>query len=251
MSRPIVEPSTPLDLGKKGFSIHQLQRRPAQGGFSDFGATTQEVFLPEFADSTNSDASSGVGWIGNADSYGGGYVTRTTSPSDGDYFSFMSYFAPIGGVFSFRFLNYVGPDYGILRFEIASLGYELTERPSGCPGGKIQDFVPSYGDAITYLSMGTHDGYSAVEGQPFSGLSNFQLIVGGDLGAPLTDLSDASNQCADNTGADPYSGFPIIDGGPGWYRTRIRVDGKNASSTGYKFRVTRVAWSRVDDLGAV
>ncbi len=252
MSRPIGEPSVPLNQARQAYGTRQLQRRPALGGLSDFGSQTQEVFLPEFADSSNSNASPGVGWDGDAASFGGGYVTRATSPSDGDYFSFMSYFGPTGSVWSLRFLAYSGPDYGNLKTEIASLGYQLEDRPLGCPAGKIQDYTPAYGPALVYFDIGlSWNGYSASEAQPFAALSNAQLIVGGDLGDPLTDLTDVGNQCANGSGNDPQTLFPIMDGGPGWYRTKISVNGKSGSSSGFRFRVTRVAWSRVDDQGAV
>ncbi len=254
MSRPIGEPSVPLSQARQAYGTRQLQRRPAQGGLSDFGGQTQEVFLPAFADITVADVGpTGCTWLGDAASYGGGYVTKATSPGDGDSVSFLSYFAPAGSIWSVRYLFYEGPGYGKLRTEIASVGYQLDTRPSGCPGGKIQPYDSAYGDALVYLDTGwLQDCYAAVEAQPVTSLpGNFQLVVGGNLGDPLTDLSDVGNPCADGSGQDPLTGFLVMDGGPGWYRTQFRVDGKNAASSGFRFRITRVAWSRIDDAGGI
>lgn len=217
--------------------------------FGILGSSTQEVYLPEFASLTNSDTNGPV-WVGDAASYGGGYITRA-SPSNGDYFSFMTLFWPKGSIWSLRALHYVGPDYGIFKMYIASLGYELSSRPSGCANGKIQDFGAGYGDALNYVHFTAVDTdcYAAVESQTHQG--DVQIVVGGDQGDPLTDLREAGNPCGDANGDDPYSNFPIMDGGPGWYRTKIVVDGKNASSTNYRMRISRIAWSRVDDSGGV
>ncbi len=217
----------------------------------DFGGPVQEVFLPSFADVTVNDIGTGVGWLGDAASYGGGYVTRGTSPADGDYFSFLSYFGPTGSAWSMRYLHYVGPDYGKLQVAIASGGYELASRPSGCPPGKIQPYDSGYGDALSYVNfVGLQDCYNVSETQPTGSFpGNLQLIVGGGVGAVLTDFTDTTSPCADVSGADPYTGINIMDGGPGWYRTKIFVSGKNASSSGFRFRITRVAWSRIDDAG--
>ncbi len=254
MSRPITEEGVALTQGKQGFGIHQLQRRPAFNSLGDFGSQTQEIFLPAFADITVADVgATGCTWLGDAASYGGGYVTKATAPADGDSFSFLTYFGPSGSVWSFRFLFYEGEDYGILKTQLASVAYESPDRPSGCVGGKIQPYDSAYGTALSYIDTGwAQDCYAAVLAQPVTSLpGNLQVIVGGDLGDPLTDMSDTVNVCSNVIGADPYTGFTVMDGGPGWYRTKMVIDGKNASSAGFRFRVTRVAWQRIDDAGAI
>lgn len=247
MSRPLTEQGVALTQGRQGFGIRQLQRRPAQGGFSEFGATTQEVFLPEFGDATNSD-SNAFAWIGDAASFGGGYV-RNSPANDGDYFSFMTLLSPAGSIWSFRYLWWVGPDYGVMKMQMASLGYELGSRTLGCPAGKIQDYAATYGDPLNYMNTGfNNDFYNVAEAQQTGAFGNFQIVVGGELGQPLTDLADANNACADGAGQEPLTTVNVMDGGPGWYRTKLYIDGKNASSTGFKMRVSRIVWMRVDDL---
>lgn len=255
MTRPIVEPNTPRAQAGSEWSIQQLQRRPQiTPAVTEFGVGTQIPYLPEFADSSNADQSGGIGFTFDNTSYGGGYVARTNPllAADGDYFTFMALLSPIGSIWSFRYLHWVGPAYGKLEVEMASLGYDLAARPSGCPQGKVQPYNAAYGDALSYLNMGINtDGYNAVEQQVTGGFSDFVIEVGGQPGDPLTDFTDIGNECADGAGFDPFNSVAVMDGGPGWYRVKIKINGKNASSTGYNFRISSVAWSRVDDLGAI
>lgn len=214
--------------------------------FGILGATTQEIFLPSWQSNTNNDTN-GPGWTSDINSYGGGYITRGI-PQNGDYFSFMHQFSPKGSIWQFQYLYWVGPDYGKVAVSMSSLAYEGSER-LGCVEGKIQDFAAAgFGPALNYIPFVgfTQDCYAAVEAQQASGF--FQFIPGGEPGDPMTDLSITGGPCVDEDDVDPQSGAPISDGGPGWYRTKMYVDGKNASSTGYRMRISRVVWMRVDDL---
>jgi len=250
VSRPIIEPGVPLGQARQGYDIRQLQRRPARNGIADFGTTTQEIHLPAFANVTNGDVSTGVAWVWDFTTWSGGYVTRSTSPSDGDHFSFMALLSPQGSIWQFSYTYWIGPDYGKVMSSIASLGYELSGRPSGCPQGKIQPWDVGYGDALVYLSPSgsTQDCYNVAETQALvNGTGIFQVIPGGDVGAPLTDLTDVGSPCADNVGQDPYTSVNVMDGGPGWYRFKLAVEGKNASSSGFKFRISSATLVRLDD----
>jgi len=250
VSRPIIEPGVPLGQARQGYDIRQLQRRPARNGIADFGTTTQQIYLPDLANVTNGDVSTGVGWNWDFTTWSGGYVTRATSPADGDHFSFMALLSPAGSIWQFSFTYWIGPSYGKLKASIASLGYELVSRPSGCPAGKIQPWDAGYGDALNYVSRVAwlQDCYNAAESQALvDGTGLFQVIPGGDIGAPLTDLTDVGNPCANGSGNDPYTAVNVMDGGPGWYRIKMNVEGKNASSSGFKFRVSTATLVRLDD----
>ncbi len=254
MSRPIVEPGTPLTQGKQTYGIRQLQRRPTLNGPAEFGAATQPIYLPAFANVTNCDVSTGVAWNWDFTTWSGGYVTKATSPGDGDNFSFMALLSPQGSIWQLSYTYWVGPSYGKVATSIASLGYQLDTRPSGCPVGKIQPWDVGYGDNLNYLTLGawTQDCYNVAESQALvDGTGILQVIPGGDNGDPLTDLSDAGSQCADGGGLDPYTSVLVMDGGPGWYRFQLAVNGKNASSSGFKFRISSATLVRLDDaLGA-
>ncbi len=253
MSRPLTEQGVALTQGRQGFSINQLQRRPALPGLSQFGATTQQIYLPAFANVTNGDVGTGVAWIWDFTTWSGGYVTKATSPADGDYFSFMALLYPQGSVWQFSYTYWIGPSYGKVLASIASLGYELDTRPSGCLPGKIQPWDVGYGDPLNYLSpVSAQDCYNVAEIQATpDGTGIFQMIPGGDNGDPLTDFSQIGNSCADGGGADPYTQVSVMDGGPGWYRFKLAVEGKNLESSGFKFRISSATLVRLDDDIAV
>ncbi len=185
-------------------------------------------------------------WVGDAASWGGGYVTRVF-PADGDFFEFSFLASPEGSGWGLNFLAYNGPDYGKIDIKVASLGYQLDSRPSGCPVGKIQSDDGSYGDPPDFIAWGGQDFYAAVEGQ--ENLGQYDFFVGGQVGDVLTDISDVGNPCADGSGDDPMTFIPVTDGGPGWYRVKMVVNGKNASSSGYRVRITRASLIRLDDFG--
>ncbi len=254
MSRPVGEPSVPLTQARQGYGVRQLQRRPVIGSeTAEFGAATQEIFLPAIGNFSNNCADP---LIGSSMIYtldvtapgGGGYVTRVT-PDQGSYFEFDILLTPQNAIFALGLIFGRGPDYGKFTISIASLLYQSELRPSGCPAGKIQPCDGSYGDDPVFFDLDTQDAYSVAPTYEVYGQLN--LIPGGNVGDPLTDLTDVGNPCADNTGLDPLLGMGIMDGGPGWYRVRVQVNDKNASSTDYRCRIVRFACVRLNDTGAI
>lgn len=138
---------------------------------------------------------------------------------------------------------YIGNNYGKHRWSMTSLEYEPSDRPSGNPVGKIQDYVPVEGSALNYVNLGSaEDAYTAgAESENFhNGI--FTFIPGGSPGDQLTSIG--------GLGSDPMTGFNISDGGPGWYRVRLKVESKNAASAGFKTRIVSVAFGRLDDAGS-
>ncbi len=234
MSRPIGEPSVPLTQARQGYTDRQLLRRPSVNAFSEFGATTQPIWLQAFAQPTNCEVIGTTQWVYD--------------------FSFMALLSPQGSIWQLSITWWTGPDYGKMDFSMASLEAPPTDRPLGCPPGKIQPWDQAYGDALVYIQpVGSfQDFYSVTETQELvGGQGILQIVVGGSLGDPLTDLNEIGNVCANNTGADPYTLVNVMDGGPGWYRFLLQINGKNASSTGYRFRISSAALVRLDDVLSV
>lgn len=255
MSKPIVEPSTPLGLARQGFNIRELQRRPVYPGLSQtLGGVTQTIYLPLIGNSPNTDdcltqssSASSMNWQVDVTAPGGGYVTRDV-PADESCFTFMAQMWPTGSVWGLTYVYGVGPDYGMFDISVASLVYESSERQTGCPAGKIQGWDEAYGPELNYMLLATQDAYDASPAyQPLNGDDPF--VIGGDPGDPLTDFTDVGNPCADNVGHDQFTGFNMWDGGPGWYRFRFQVNGKNASSSDYRCRITHIGLIRLDDAG--
>lgn len=252
MSRPIVEPSTPLDLGKKGFSINQLQRRPVYPDqTAELGLPTTVIYMPLIGNGPNVDNDPMVGpamsFELDATAPFGGYVTRST-PAIDSYFTFMVNMQPQGSIWGLSWVYGIGPDYGIVETSVASVIYQSPERQSGCPIGKIQPPNEAYGGPLNYMAFSTQDAYNATDDYAF--IDGMQVwVIGGDVGSPLTDFADTSNPCATGGGDDPFTGYTIWDGGPGWYRFRFQVTDKNASSTNYRHRINHIGLIRLDDSG--
>lgn len=171
-----------------------------------------------------------------------GYYGNDTTPGTADYFSFMVQLAPRGSVWGLAWSADVGPDFGKATLALASLLYQREDRPSGDPQGKIDDGFDETDTDIDYVDITTIDCYSAtaaVAGQA----SWVGLVVGGEPGDKLTDFG--------GLGTDPLTGYSLIDGGPGWYRLKVRVNGKHASSSSYKLRFRDVGVGRLGDYNGL
>lgn len=252
MSRPVGEPSVPLRQVQQGYGIRQLQRRPTvTSQLADFGVDTKEVYLPRVGHGPANCNDAGIGpdmsYALDAAAPAGGYVTRGT-PAINSYFEFDILLAPQGGIFGLHYIWGIGPDYGKFTVSVASLLYQSELRPSGCSEGKIEPCDLAYGVGPTFMNMTQQDAYNAAPAYDILA-SDIVWIIGGNVGDPLTDFSDVGNPCADNAGNDPFSGYNIWNGGPGWYRIRIQVTSKNASSSDYRCRIARFAVMRLNDTG--
>lgn len=182
-------------------------------------------------------------WATDSAYRGCGYCGAT---ANGSYFSWLVNLSPRGSVWHV-YINAAGDvDYGKLTISFGSLVYESTERGSGELSGKIGPADASYPGslpAFTYVDLATIDCYeSGGFTENSTGGSSYPFIVGGVTGTPLTDFTTGIT--------DPVTGFTLMDGGPGWYRMRVKVDGKNGASSGYKARVTDVRVVRKADDNA-
>lgn len=205
---------------------------------TDFGAPTQ-FLIPTFQTNTTGTDTTGFDWSQESAHTNGGYLGSTAL---NDYITMLVLAHPQGSIWGLRVLGDTGPDFGITRVAIASVGYQLASRPSGSTSGKIQDRAGGYGTSPSYKQMVQYDLYSA--GLTVGGLTSngfVPFIPGGAEGAVLSSLSAG--------GTDPYTGYHISDGGPGWYLIRFLTVGKNGASTGYKIRLSDIVWHRVADDG--
>jgi hypothetical protein len=222
--------------------VEQLERTKPDAGVSLFGSSHQAVPLGYYGSGAPNLDVVGYAWVADATSYGGGYVE---ADADDDYFTGLVLLEPKGSVWQFNYRHSAGPDYGRFRVGLASLEYESADRPSGDSEGKIAPVDGSYG-SFSYVELtpgvGGIDLYSATAIGDLASSNSNPFIVGGDVGDPLSSFTALGN--------DPYTGFPIMDGGPGWYRMKIYTDGKNASSSGFRIRLSEVILTRRADDNA-
>lgn len=223
--------------------VEQLERVPAARYLTQFGTWHQQlplVFYDAAAAPPGIDVD-GYSWVNDASFVGGGYVEGT---ADAKYFTGMVLLGPKGSIWQITWRAANGPDFGRFTFALASLLYESDLRPSGDPTGKIAPVDGAYG-SFTYIDLATthtYDGYAATDLGEVLVSSSVPFIVGGDEGAPLTDF--------DTGVTDPMTGFTLMDGGPGWYRFKVYTDGKNASSSGFKVRISNILFTRRADDNA-
>lgn len=174
-------------------------------------------------------------WVSDPVYRGGGYCGATANNS---YFTWLINLSPKGSIWHV-FLRAAGStDYGKLTIAFTSLAYESASRPSGDETGKIAPVDGSYG-TFSYVDLATQECYTAGGFNENVVSGSFPFIVGGDVGDVLTDFTTGVT--------DPFTGFTLMDGGPGWYRIRAKVNGKHASSGGHKMRVTDLRVVRAAD----
>jgi hypothetical protein len=167
----------------------------------------------------------------NYDNYG---ATRTAL--DGDHLLFPVRIGPQGSWWGVNIGYKKGPDFGKLKF---SWGGPMDEGAG--VGGGLESSNDIW-DALNGLSWVDYfelvDGYHAATEivDQLGVLSDFR-IMGSTPDDKLTAFTTAVDHSARRHG----------DGGPGIYYLRVSVDGKNASSSGYKAALWSLTVSTFDD----
>lgn len=157
------------------------------------------------------------------------------SPADGDDHYAAARIGPKGATFALNLVLDKDANCGRISFQFASdpetdgTGYlpTLTDGYMFDPPDATYVAVPAYQSGGTPTNSGRIDLYAAA---PATGYYPFvcEFRVMGDPGTPFTTNTLASDG---NTYVNQF------DGGPGMYWVRMFVDGKNASSSGYRVPV--------------
>jgi len=139
---------------------------------------------------------------------------------------------PKGSIWSAQVSYASAPDAPKFDIYLASVASPDPARGGVDDAGTLLEesgltYVKLFGPIDTYAAAFTDDGWH--------GTIPFRL-AGADL-APFTAF-----------GANDAFGFRTINGGAGQYAVRLRINGKNAASTGYHLRVTELAFVRLDDF---
>lgn len=225
--------------------VEQLERVPAARYATQFGSSHQSLPL-QYAGSPIPDISGvfwdGFEWITDPTSFRCGYAEATT---EGAFFSGLVLLEPKGSVWHFNNRRSEGPDFGKYTISLASLVYESPLRGGTLAdqAGKIGPSDGSYAGSeppFAYVDLATADAYASVAVNDYAPETvNPPFIVGGEVGDPLTDFVTGIT--------DPFLGFQLMDGGPGWYRLRVMVEGQNPSSTGFRCRISEAILTRRSD----
>jgi hypothetical protein len=241
MTRPLFQKDPESVARNHERRIERLERRPlpaAANAGAPFGFPMSYVMMDPFC--LTSPAGSSLGW-----SYVDNFGTNRWNPyyieatADAKYLTRLVRLGPKGSIWMTQIITRKSSDACKFRMEIASLSENGPYGANGNGGaangiGTLEDpdeipatFLPisrSYGPLGTYEI----DLYGAVTSDYQEIEQEFYFRLMGDDGAPLTTIS-ANNQ-ADQTHVE-------LDGGAGMYAIRIKINGKNASSSGYRLRL--------------
>lgn len=213
--------------------LQWLEKNATTG--SDF--FNSPVVLPILMGESNS--YDGFGWTSVvADSTVRNGAVRTNgngrTPSLNDFLTIGCTLGPQGSIWGLLFTYKTGSDCGQITFSLASVASPNPNRAGANDAGTLTD------GALSYVTMSTVDTYFAsAQDASQNGYVVPTFRINGAAGATLSAFS----------GHDAYTGFFLIDGGPGFYKLKLKVTGKNASSTGYRAQITGLAWVRLDDEG--
>lgn len=181
----------------------------------------------------NSD-SDGYAWVTDTTYLGGGYAGATL---DAKHFSFLVPMYPSGSIWGIRFRAAVGPNGGKFKVSLATLIEPDPLRGGTDDGGTITG--TGYGYSYVDVTGAVTDLYSPGVNKDGISPSQFNWRLNGADGDILTSFS----------GSDSVTGYPLCDGGGGWYRVKLTTAGKNGLSGGYEVKLTAVVVHRVDDDG--
>ncbi len=163
-----------------------------------------------------------------------GYVEPSII-SDGQYIEWLVNLGPKRSLWTITYTTSIGPDYGKLDIRLASAPLDLTNFPN--------DALPIAGNQtldtgnLTFALLNTIDCYNATLARANQWSQYPKFLITGD--------KDVSGTAFTN-GTGIYTGLKMWDGGSGLHYIRIKVNGKNASSTGFRARLIECCLWRVD-----
>lgn len=232
MSRPLFPESNLTKIARERGSREQLERRPAPAAAE---AAAGSDPWPMSYDLMPWDAAKrgidGYDFNPTRDSaYLGGFYVEGNG--DGDIAIMYFRLGPRGSAWGLNFECDRGSDCGIVHtsWQVVSEDSGALGNGAGFEGGLGLIFDSYAGAAPTFYTADSpsFDLYNAAPSlhQNFDGYSQFRIM--GQEG----DLITAN---ATTNADDPF--FKHFDGGPGIWACKVMVNGKNASSSGYRVRI--------------
>lgn len=242
MTRPLGYGSHEQDTAQLRNRVTRLERRPstapaAASGDSYGWATPLNLALLEHAslESGNQWASTTPTVVNDSTYLHGGY--HRLNDADGQYIRRLVNIGPKGSYWKFLFTGKTGPDYGIMEISIATALESISYTGDSIGNeGELQDGSVSNTNLTWVTLPDTYDMYTGTEALwTYSNVAGFKIM--GDPGDVGTAMSSGDY--------DPSTRH--WDGGPGPVWVEFKINGKNGSSSGYKWRLSSAAMIRVDD----
>lgn len=209
---------------------------PQGPGGEGFAASVSLPVMELAFQSNNLDASRTPTWTIDSTYPFGGYMQMSTQ---NDFVVWPVVLAPKGSTWLPYAVLAQGPDFGIVKITLGTALPVTSADDTDGLGGAGLFYDSGSTTFISWPNDGQWDGYAA-SNTPFPGASsifNGFRIMGND-GAVGTSLSVATGFAAHGW-----------DGGSGPHFLKLSCTTKNASSTGYKWRLSALGFIRVDWTG--
>jgi len=248
MSKNLAEPSTQRFIAGHGYNIRNLTRRPSnynsQFGpwptgynyalFTTYGCLDANAFNWDRIDEAPATNTVHRATLNNyRRNIGGSVATRTAT--DGDYFVFGGRFGPQFSIWYIASWHLLGPNFGNISLYFYGA---LTENDDGTVTPIIDD-IENNGDWILADTQGAGQpyglGYGAAEHSDIF-CDPFFILTGPDGAVATTYVPPLAP-------GDDYS----TDGGAGLYYIKMQINGKSASSSGYRGAVSELTMKRGSD----
>jgi hypothetical protein len=249
VSKVISHASSQSDAAKRSYRISQLERRPAPGTGSGipwptayYINTISSWCITRYALGWDRiDANPNAAYPSNRSVYNNyrlriGATNSTRTAADGDYWVFGARLGPKNSVWFISGEFLLGPDFGNINVDFYG---PVTEEEDGSLTPTVDD-VEVAGDWIWAEMQPAFWGIGYATTERSDQFCDPLFIIRGDDGVLATTYDPPGG------GGDDYA----IDGGSGIYYFKMRVDDKNASSSGFKAAVADLWVVRGDQLNA-
>lgn len=278
MSKNVAEPTPERRVSNIEFRTRQLERRPALVPRDGLGDRAIEYLwggphLNWFVNSPGiTNAVDFQTWVRDYTVDFDGYLSNGGG-SDGDVAIFAAPLGPRWSVWDIDICLGEGPDYGVIKVDIATQpfgrsceGLNAGPDPDGSPLGSLGRFdIPATTETLAgpyqVGSVWTNDPAGLAEDKffpmPNIGVGCYRAVesfnhYNPELGTHLRitgEYGDLLTQGPHDCGCTFDTGGCLDSGDGVMYYFRVRVDGKEASSSGFKGRIQAFRLSRAFENG--
>lgn len=230
MTAPNRRPSVEGALGNHEKRISTLESiaPPTATAASEegWGSCFNLPVLERNMETNNQNYSGAVSYVIDSTYPHNGYISQS---SNNNWIEWIVQLGPRGSLWLPIVQFAKGPDFGKVTLQIASTPY-IADLLSVVGSGGIE----SSGLPVTFVDVQTFDAYAAVhDPYPTSPQVYNAFEITGTDGTTGTSI----------TGTNPWN----WDGGSGAHFIRLKTDGKNSSSSGYKKRISSFIMQRVSN----
>jgi len=248
MTQPVQEPTEGRAIAGLKWQTSQLFRRPAppppSGGGSQVMVPKYGVAGCDWRTMINSPMNNFGSFTRDSTAPFGGYISG--GGSDGDSIVFGLPLGPAGSGWAVSIWAENGPSAGKLQIEWATTS---VDEFAAFGYGSDVSIIDPLEDSSTFYKA-TNSGASAALIDWYSGSTGWGFV---DLrSAIVISGTDGQMLAADGTAnGDWFYGYDMLGGGDPsvYWWCQLRVDGKNASSSGYDMKIAGVSVYRINGNG--